>query len=255
MSAIEIRSATISYGREVAVSDLSLSVRSGGSLGIVGESGSGKTTVARAIVGQLGLTSGAVLLDGVELGDRRSTTERRAIQMVQQDPYSSLNPRMTVRQTLGELLRVHRIVPRSQIADRCAELMTMVRLDPADLDAFPHQFSGGQRQRIAIARAIAVQPQVIVADEPTSALDVSVQATVIELLAQLRQTLDLTLIFISHDLAVINAVCDEVAVMKSGALVETAPRETFFTAPQNAYSRALLEAVPRLDRSPGDPLT
>jgi ABC-type glutathione transport system ATPase component len=252
VSSIELRSATISYGRSVVVSDLDLGIASGGSIGIVGESGSGKTTVARAIVGQLRLTSGAVLLDGVELNEHRSRAQRRAIQMVQQDPYSSLNPRMTVRQTLGELLRFHAIVPRAQVANRCAELMTMVRLDPAALDAFPHQFSGGERQRIAIARAIAVEPRVLVADEPTSALDVSVQATVIELLAQLRERLRLTLIFISHDLAVINAVCDDVAVMKAGVLVETAPRETFFTAPKNPYSRALLEAVPRLDRPTGE---
>ena len=124
--------------------------------------------------------------------------------------------------------------------------MAMVSLDPGSLDAFPHQFSGGQRQRIAIARALAVEPSVLVADEPTSALDVSVQATVIELLARLKQELSLTLVFISHDLAVVNAVCDTVAVVKSGALVEVAPREQFFRAPQSPYSRALLEAVPRL---------
>jgi ABC-type glutathione transport system ATPase component len=253
VSSIEVRNATISYGSSVAVSDLSLVVPSGGSIGIVGESGSGKTTVARAIAGQIPLAGGEIIFVGAALTSRRTTAQRRAIQLVQQDPYSSLNPRMTVRQTLSELLRVHRIVPRAGIRDRCAELMELVRLDPDSLDAFPRQFSGGQRQRIAIARALAVEPRVLVADEPTSALDVSVQATVIELLARLKAELDLTLIFISHDLAVVNAVCEVVAVMRSGVLVETAPRETFFTSPTHEYSRALLEAVPRLERKPGAP--
>jgi ABC-type glutathione transport system ATPase component len=251
MSSVEVKNATIAYGKSVAVDDVSLRVPSGGSIGVVGESGSGKTTVARAIAGQVPLASGSILLDGVALAPKRTMAQRRAIQLVQQDPYSSLNPRMTVRQTLSELLRVHKIVPRSEVRARSASLMEMVRLDPESLDAFPHQFSGGQRQRIAIARALAVEPLVLVADEPTSALDVSVQATVIDLLVRLKSELGLTLIFISHDLAVVNAVCDTVAVMKSGALVETAPRETFFTSPANEYSRALLESVPRLERKPG----
>ena len=247
MSSIHIRDASVNFGATTAVSAVSLTVPSGGSLGIVGESGSGKTTLAKAIVGQQALTSGTISLDGVELASRRTTEQRRAIQMVYQDPYSSLNPRMTVRQTLSELLLAHKIVPRASVAERCAELLEMVRLDPDALDAFPHQFSGGQRQRIAIARALSVEPLVLVADEPTSALDVSVQATVIELLARLKRELGLTLVFISHDLAVVNAVCDTVAVMNRGELVEVAPTSTFFTSPQDPYSRALLEAVPRLD--------
>jgi len=246
MSSLEVRNATIAYGRSVAVTDISLTVPAGTSMGIVGESGSGKTTIAAALVGMVPLVTGSILLDGTALGATRTKAQRRAIQLVQQDPYSSLNPRMTVRQMLRELLLAHSIVPRSQVAARCAQLMAMVSLDPGSLDAFPHQFSGGQRQRIAIARALAVEPSVLVADEPTSALDVSVQATVIELLARLKQELSLTLVFISHDLAVVNAVCDTVAVVKSGALVEVAPREQFFRAPQSPYSRALLEAVPRL---------
>jgi peptide/nickel transport system ATP-binding protein len=253
MSSIEIRDVTVEYGRTVAVSGVSLAVPSGGSLGIVGESGSGKTTVAKAIVGQQAISAGTILLDGVELGNRRTRDQRRAVQMVHQDPYSSLNPRMTVRQTLAELLSVHRIAPRRAIEERSRELMRMVLLDADSLDAYPHQFSGGQRQRIAIARALSVEPRVLVADEPTSALDVSVQATVIELLARLQADLDLTLVFISHDLAVVNAVCDVVAVMNAGELVETAPRETFFTAPAHPYSRALLEAVPRLGNRYGAP--
>jgi peptide/nickel transport system ATP-binding protein len=249
VSALEIRDLTIAYGPMVAVDGVSIAVPSGGSIGIVGESGSGKTTIARAIVGQQAIRSGSILLDGLELGTRRTRETRRAIQMVHQDPYSSLNPRMTVRQTLGELLKVHRIVPRSGIRQRSEELLHMVRLDADALDSYPHQFSGGQRQRIAIARALCVEPRILVADEPTSALDVSVQATVIDLLAKLKTELDLTLVFISHDLAVVNAVCDTVAVMNAGKLVETAPRETFFTSPASPYSRALLEAVPRLGAS------
>jgi len=247
VSSIHIRDASVNFGATTAVSAVSLTVPSGGSLGIVGESGSGKTTLAKAIVGQQALTSGTISLDGVELASRRTTEQRRAIQMVYQDPYSSLNPRMTVRQTLSELLLAHKIVPRASVAERCAELLEMVRLDADAMDAFPHQFSGGQRQRIAIARALSVEPLVLVADEPTSALDVSVQATVIELLARLKRELGLTLVFISHDLAVVNAVCDTVAVMNRGELVEVAPTSTFFTSPQDPYSRALLEAVPRLD--------
>ena len=247
MSSIDIRDASVNFGATTAVSAVSLTVPSGGSLGIVGESGSGKTTLAKAIVGQQALTSGTISLDGVELASRHTTEQRRAIQMVYQDPYSSLNPRMTVRQTLSELLLAHKIVPRASVAERCAELLEMVRLDADALDAFPHQFSGGQRQRIAIARALSVEPLVLVADEPTSALDVSVQATVIELLARLKRELGLTLVFISHDLAVVNAVCDTVAVMNRGELVEVAPTSTFFTSPKDPYSRALLEAVPRLD--------
>jgi len=247
MSSIEVRDARVKFGALTAVDGVSLTVATGASLGVVGESGSGKTTLAKAIVGQQPLTSGTISLDGVELGTRRTKEQRRAIQMVYQDPYSSLNPRMTVRQTLSELLVAHKIVPRSEIRRRCVELLEMVRLDADALDAFPHQFSGGQRQRIAIARALSVDPLVLVADEPTSALDVSVQATVIELLARLKRELGLTLIFISHDLAVVNAVCDTVAVMNRGELVEVAPTSTFFTSPADPYSRALLEAVPRLD--------
>ena len=247
MSSIEVRDARVKFGALTAVDGVSLTVATGASLGVVGESGSGKTTLAKAIVGQQPLTSGTISLDGVELGARRTKEQRRAIQMVYQDPYSSLNPRMTVRQTLSELLVAHKIVPRSEIRRRCVELLEMVRLDADALDAFPHQFSGGQRQRIAIARALSVDPLVLVADEPTSALDVSVQATVIELLARLKRELGLTLVFISHDLAVVNAVCDTVAVMNHGELVEVASTSTFFTSPADPYSRALLEAVPRLD--------
>jgi ABC-type glutathione transport system ATPase component len=243
---VRIDDAVVRYGATVAVDGVTLDVPSGTALGIVGESGSGKTTLARAVVGSTPLTGGAILFDGAPAGRRRTRDERRAVQMVHQDPYSSLDPRMTVGQTLGELLRVHRLVPRDRVRARSAELLRLVRLDEDVLGGYPHQFSGGQRQRIAIARALAVEPRVLVADEPTSALDVSVQATVIELLGRLQRELNLTLLFISHDLAVVNAVCDRIAVMRDGRLVETADRAAFFAHPTDPYSRALLEAVPRL---------
>ena len=172
-------------------------------LGLVGESGCGKTTVAKAVVGHLAPASGAVRLDGHELGPRRTAGERRAIQMVFQDPYSSLNPRMSIRRVLSELLRVHHLVPVPRIEERCRELMALVGLPADALDGLPGQFSGGQRQRVAIARALAVEPRVVIADEPVSALDVSVQATILDLFEDLGERLGLTILFISHNLAAV----------------------------------------------------
>ncbi len=251
---LSVTGATVRFAGRAAVDNVSLSVERGGSIGIVGESGSGKTTLARAIVGQQELDAGDVTFDGVRLVGRRSVEQRRAIQMVYQDPYSSLNPRLTVRQTLRELLRVHRLVSRDGLDARCAELMGMVRFSAEALDAYPAQFSGGQRQRIALARALAVEPQVLVADEPTSALDASVQASVVDLLSELRRDLGLTLVFVSHDLGVINALCDTIVVMRSGQVVETAARAEFFAHPREQYSRELLAAVPRLSArdAPGE---
>lgn len=246
MSALSASAITVRFGSLTAVNGVTVSVPSGGALGIVGESGSGKTTLARAIVGQQRVDEGEIALDGAALPVKRAREQRRSIQMVYQDPYSSLNPRMTVRQTLRELLRAHRLAARSEVDARCAELMQQVQLSPAALDAYPQQFSGGQRQRIALARALAANPQVLVADEPTSALDASVQSRIVALLDELRQELGLTLIVVTHDLGVVNALCDDVVVMRAGRVVETAPREQFFAAPREAYSRELLAAVPRL---------
>ncbi|MFT4233004.1 MAG: ABC transporter ATP-binding protein [Leucobacter sp.] len=247
---LEARDLEVRYGGFVAVSGVSLSLARGGALGVVGESGSGKTTLARALVGQLRPASGGILLDGDPLPSRRTPGLARTMQLVPQDPYSSLDPRMTVAQTLGELLRRHRIVPRDGVRERIADLLELVRLDPSLASSYPHRLSGGQRQRVALARALAVEPRVIVADEPTSALDVSVQASVIELLHGLRQRLGLALVFVSHDLAVVHELCDSVLVMRAGAVVETGGPE-FFAAPRSAYGRELIEAVPRLARSTG----
>lgn len=242
---LEVRGLQVSYGSTPVVHGVSFAVPAGSVVGVVGESGSGKTTVARVIAGELDPTAGAVMLDGSALG-HRTRELRRAIQVVYQDPFSSLNPRMTVAQVLSELLRVHRVVPRARVRDRCVELMELVRLPVSVLDAYPRQLSGGQRQRVAIARALVLSPRVLVADEPTSALDVSVQRTVLDLLADLQRTLGLTVVLITHDLAVVHRLCDRVVVMRAGEVVEDAPAQEFFAGPRTAYARDLLDAAPRL---------
>ena len=251
---LEVRGLQVAYGDTQVVHGVSFSVAAGSVVGVVGESGSGKTTIARVVAGELEPAGGAVLLDGHALG-HRTRELRRAIQVVYQDPFSSLNPRMTVAQVLSELLRVHKVVPRGRVRRRCEELMDLVRLPVAVLDAYPRQLSGGQRQRVAIARALVLGPRVLVADEPTSALDVSVQLTVLDLLAELQQSLGLTVLLITHDLAVVHRLCDRVVVMRAGEVVEDAPATEFFAAPRTAYARALLDAAPRLARTPTDPMT
>src|SRR6202012_4797104 len=233
-----------------AVDGIDLTVRRGEALALVGESGSGKSTLARAIAGIQRANRGQIRLDGKVLpARRRSRADQRRGQMVFQDPYSSLNPRLTVGGILRELLRVHHVVPRGQVESRTRELLRMVGLPEDAVNARPRQFSGGQRQRVGIARAIALQPELLVADEPVSALDVSVQATILNLLEELQAELGLTLLFISHNLAVVRHLCDRVAVMYLGRIIEVAPTEALFANPRHPYTAGLLAAIPRMTPS------
>jgi oligopeptide transport system ATP-binding protein len=229
-----------------AVDGVDLQIERGEALALVGESGSGKSTLARALAGLLSPDAGQIRLDGKVLPGRRSRADQRKIQMVFQDPYSSLNPRMTVGGMLHELLRVHHIVAGNEVESYTRELLGLVGLGEDAVHAYPRQFSGGQRQRVAIARALALRPELLIADEPVSALDVSVQATILNLLQDLRAELGLTLLLISHNLAVVRHLCDRVAVMYLGRIIEVAPTETLFARPRHPYTAGLLAAIPRL---------
>jgi peptide/nickel transport system ATP-binding protein len=229
-----------------AVRDVSLVLPRGATLGIVGESGSGKSTLARCLVRLIDPESGEIRLNGIDLAklsreEMRSAT--RDIQMVFQDPFASLNPRRKAGEAVAQGLIVHGMA-RAEALARAKELFGLVGLDPAATERYPHEFSGGQRQRIGLARALALEPDVLVADEPVSALDVSVQAQVLKLLADLRQRLGLSIVFITHDLRVAAQVCDLVAVMKSGEVVESGPIATVFGEPQHPYTKALLASIP-----------
>jgi oligopeptide transport system ATP-binding protein len=254
------------FGTVRAVDGVQLMLQKGEVLGLVGESGCGKSTLGRTILQLIPATSGTVILEGRNLNQLSGRELRRAradFQMIFQDPYASLNPRMTVFETLAEAIRAHKPVPRRELPSRVIALMGKVGLLPESLRKYPHEFSGGQRQRIAIARALAVEPKLIIADEPVSALDVSIQAQIINLLAQIRREMNLTLIFISHDLSVVKHMSDRIAVMYLGKIVELGSPGQVLGKPLHPYTKALISAVPIPDPTresrrqrlvlPGDP--
>ena len=245
---IDVRDVTRIYkaggSRITALSGVSLAVEPGETLAIVGESGSGKSTLGRIILGMEGPDRGGVLLDGRELRPPLPHAQRRRLQVVQQNPLSTLNPRRTIGQSVGLPLAVHGLAAGRAARDRVAELLDLVGLPPDTIDRYPNVLSGGQRQRAALARALAAEPDVLVLDEPTSALDVSVQARVLHLLAELRRRLGLTYIFITHDLAVVRQFAARVGVLYRGRLVEVAPTAALFEAPGHRYTTMLLASVP-----------
>ena len=233
-----------------AVDDVSLDISKSETVGLVGESGCGKSTLAKTICRLYPLDGGRVLYDGDDVFGMDKTALRKArfkMQMIFQDPYSSLNPRMTVRQMLYEVLSVHHLCEQDKKEQECLRILDLVGLDKNALDRYPSQFSGGQRQRISIARALIMKPEMLIADEPVSALDVSIQAQVINLLIELKQSLNLTMLFISHDLRVIRYISDRVVVMYLGKVVETGETEALFDHPRHPYTDILMKAAPAVD--------
>jgi peptide/nickel transport system ATP-binding protein len=247
-----VRGGAILAARSVvrAVDDVSFSIAEGETFGLVGESGSGKSTTGRCLLRLIEPTSGEVIFRGenvLAFDRRRMRAARRDMQMVFQDPYSSLNPRMRAGAIVEEPLIIHRIGKRAERREKVAELFRLVGLDPALRERYPHEFSGGQRQRIGLARALALNPSFVIADEPVSALDVSIQAQVVNLLVDLQTRLGLTYLFIAHDLRLVRHVCNRVAVMYMGRIVEMGVTERLFAQPQHPYTKALLSAVPATD--------
>jgi peptide/nickel transport system ATP-binding protein len=244
-----------SKGVVKAVDGVSFKLYKGSTFGLVGESGCGKTTTGRLILKVMKPTGGSIIFYDSEngpteitaLSDRKMRTFRKKIQMVFQDPYSSLDPRMTIQQVVGEPLRAQGKVDPDEYKNRIAEILRKSGLSPEYMDRYPHAFSGGQRQRIGIARALVTQPQLVVADEPVSALDVSVQAQILNLLKELQETFQLTYLFVAHDLSVIRYMCDTIAVMYVGRIVETGKSEDIFNKPSHPYTEGLLSIIPRTD--------
>lgn len=248
------------FGQETgqlrAVDGVSFRIRQGTIFGLVGESGSGKTTVGRTLLGLYDQTAGSIQYRGQELSSltaRQKRALRPKMQLVFQDPYSSLNPRMRIGDAIGEALLEHKLCTKAELYDKVIAVMKICGLSAQHYPRFPHEFSGGQRQRIGIARALILSPDFIIADEPISALDVSIQAQIINLFSELRDDHGVTFLFISHDLGVVEHLCDDVAVMYLGQLVEMASRDTLFSQPLHPYTQALLAAVPTLDPE-GEPL-
>ncbi|GAA0613615.1 ATP-binding cassette domain-containing protein [Paenochrobactrum glaciei] len=235
--------------------DITINIKAGEAIGLVGESGSGKSTIAKCMMALIKPEQGQISYDGIDVINARGEQLkrfRRDVQMVFQDPYGSLNPRMTVEELIGEGLLIHKIEPSiSARRKRVGEIMEMVGLNPSDMDRYTRSFSGGQRQRIAIARALAVGPRILVCDEPVAALDVSVQAQVINLLKDMQEKLDLAIVFVAHDLAVVRHLCERIVVLHKGRIVEEGDRDAIFNHPQDEYTRSLLAAVPVPDPALG----
>jgi oligopeptide/dipeptide ABC transporter ATP-binding protein len=250
-SLLEVDDLVVDFGRVRAVDGVSFRLPAGPyGLGLVGESGSGKTTIARALMRLVAATSGAIRLDGGDvLGMRGRALRRyrRAVQIVFQDPTTTLDPRARIRSAIAEPLLAHEIVPRPEVRHVVGELLVEVGLEPEMAERYPHQLSGGQRQRVAIARALSVEPKVLVLDEPTSALDVTVQARILELIATLRRERGLAYVLISHNLAVVEQLCEETAVLYLGRIVEHGPTEEILASPAHPYTLALRSAVPEID--------
>lgn len=236
---------TVGYVK--AVDGINLKIKRGETLGLVGESGCGKSTLGRSILRLTEPSVGEILLDGTDirkLNQEELRQYRKKLQIIFQDPFASLNPRMTVGDIVGEPLKIHGLVKKDEMEERVAELLTLVGLDSRIMGRYPHQFSGGQRQRIGIARALSLNPELVICDEPVSALDVSVRSQVLNLMNELKEKLNLTFLFISHDLSVVKHISDRVAVMYLGQLVELADKEEIYENPAHPYTKALMSAIP-----------